>query len=251
MTINQHVQYARDYFGMPNIPGNIFEFITSKKNYIDVYNLVIFKEDLDKLSGFIGYEKSYAYICVNYQRSIGHQNLTLGHELGHYFIHRGELFSDKEVTTNCKSPIQEKEAFEFAIELLCPHKEFRDDIYNSTLMDDLSSKKFLSIGSVINDICHKYFLSFEVILRKILYEFQIPQKFDFYLNNIKDAIGGSLTYYHKDFYSPKCGIYSTPYRYPYDYLKSNVITAMNNGSIGKATGESILFTYGLLGDEEN
>ena len=55
MTINQHVQYARDYFGMPNIPGNIFEFITSKKNYIDVYNLVIFKEDLDKLSGFIGY----------------------------------------------------------------------------------------------------------------------------------------------------------------------------------------------------
>lgn len=61
MIFNRHADEARDYLGLPKIPGNLFEQITEQKNYIDKYKIVIFKEDLDKLSGFIGYEKDF---CV-------------------------------------------------------------------------------------------------------------------------------------------------------------------------------------------
>ena len=85
--IYEAVNKARAFFEIENYPGDFFSRL-EKINYIDKYGVLLFKEDIDKLSGFIGYGiNDIAVICVNYKRSYGHQNFTLAHEFGHLFLH--------------------------------------------------------------------------------------------------------------------------------------------------------------------
>lgn len=48
------VNKARELFGIKDFPGNLFHLF-EKQNYIERFNLLLFKEDISKLSGFIGY----------------------------------------------------------------------------------------------------------------------------------------------------------------------------------------------------
>ena len=48
------VNKARELFGIKDFPGNLFNLF-EKQNYIERFNLLLFKEDISKLSGFIGY----------------------------------------------------------------------------------------------------------------------------------------------------------------------------------------------------
>lgn len=52
--IDVAVKRAREFFEIKKIPGNFFELL-GERNYIKDYNLLLFKEDIGKLSGFIGY----------------------------------------------------------------------------------------------------------------------------------------------------------------------------------------------------
>lgn len=92
--IFEAVNKARAFFEIEDYPGDFFYHL-EKMNYTEKYNILLFKEDIDKLSGFIGYgANNIAVICVNYKRSYGHQNFTLAHELGHWFLHKGRSISD-------------------------------------------------------------------------------------------------------------------------------------------------------------
>lgn len=48
------VKKAREIFGIKDFPGNLFRLLKNQ-NYIDRFNLLLFKEDISKLSGFVGY----------------------------------------------------------------------------------------------------------------------------------------------------------------------------------------------------
>lgn len=101
------VNKARELFHIKDFPGNLFVLLEEEK-YIDRFNMLLFKEDISKLSGFIGYgENGMSVICVNYKRPIGHQNFTLAHELGHWLLHNGQNISDND--EDCTWSKDEKE----------------------------------------------------------------------------------------------------------------------------------------------
>ena len=84
---------------------------------------MLFKEDIDKLSWFIGYGgNDLAVICINYKRTYGHQNFTLAHELGHWFLHKGVSSSVDDRVLGYSSDKVELEANDFASELLYPEE---------------------------------------------------------------------------------------------------------------------------------
>lgn len=88
------VNNARELFQIEDFPGNLFSLLESQR-YIERFSLLLFREDISKLSGFIGYgENGLSLICINYKRPIGHQNFTLAHELGHWLLHNGQSISD-------------------------------------------------------------------------------------------------------------------------------------------------------------
>ena len=92
--ILEAVNKAREFFEIKGFPGDFFSRL-EEVDYTDKYNLILFKEDIDKLSGFIGYgANGMAVICVNYKRPLGRQNFTLAHEIGHWFLHKGKSISD-------------------------------------------------------------------------------------------------------------------------------------------------------------
>ena len=103
------VNKARNFFRIEDFPGNFFTLLDTQ-NYTEKYRLLLFKEDIAKLSGFIGYgENGLSAICINYKRPIGHQNFTLAHELGHWFMHKGQNISDDDKTCSFSTEIIEKE----------------------------------------------------------------------------------------------------------------------------------------------
>ena len=52
--ILEAVNKAREFFEIKGFPGDFFSQL-EEVDYTDKYNLILFKEDIDKLSGFIGY----------------------------------------------------------------------------------------------------------------------------------------------------------------------------------------------------
>ena len=240
------VHNAREIFDIKNFPGNFFNIM--KNITIDSDDILLFKEDIGKLSGFIGYgEKDLVVICVNYKRPIGHQNFTLAHELGHYFIHKGECISDKDSNLYSNYYV-EKEANDFASELLYPKanrvKDYEFIIENNLFRFD--NRKALAI--FIDDCCHKYCLSFEMVLRKVLYE---AHKFDEYKKvrkEIEKALGSKISeYFDKDFYVPNDELEEYQMsKEPYKKLEKDVDRLLENEKIGTATAESIKYRYGLL-----
>lgn len=66
MDITHAVNKAREFFNIKDFPGNFFTLL-EKQNYTERYNLFLFKEDIAKLSGFIGYvNNGMSVICINY-----------------------------------------------------------------------------------------------------------------------------------------------------------------------------------------
>lgn len=250
--IIEAVTKARKRFGIKQFPGNLFDFFEkSNFDYISKYKFIIFKEDLDKLSGFISYEKSYAFIGINYKRPIGHQNLTLAHELGHMLLHVSNSFSD--VDCMGKS-MKEKEAFNFGMELLYPEKLFKED--NNYIQENalLNINKYKELAMFIDELCHKYFLSFDAILRRIAYfNFKKSSGIKTMKKNINKAMGkeydNKYTHLDKNFHISDGSSYSVKDEEPYKRLTKLVEIADGNKLISPATAESILLSQDLLGDD--
>ena len=186
--IYEAVNKARAFFEIENYPGDFFSRL-EKINYIDKYGVLLFKEDIDKLSGFIGYGiNDIAVICVNYKRSYGHQNFTLAHEFGHLFLHKGVSISDDDRVLAYSNEKIEQEANEFASELLYPVKLLSQD-YNCAVQQDLfNSKNRKKLGEYIDKLCHKYCLSYEMVLRKLLYKNRQAKKYKTIRKEIEKAI---------------------------------------------------------------
>lgn len=243
------IEQAREFFDVKEYPSNFFDSITSNKNYIDQHGIFLFKEDIDKLSGFIGYAKDgRPAICINYIRPIGHQNFTLAHEVGHYFLHKGENFSDERTSIE-GNPTQlfEKEANEFAHEFLYPTRFFMEDYKRIEEQGLLRDERYLDLAVEIDKICHKHCISFNLVLRKVLFKAYRIGEIKKFNKEIKNVTGGISDYFDKDFYTvnennPMYQKYMEPYR----QLKININELEIQRKISAATAESILYRYDLL-----
>lgn len=236
------VNRAREFFEIEDFPGNFFARL-EEIDYINKYNLLLFKEDLDKLSGFIGYGNGdMSVICINYKRPIGHQNFTLAHEIGHWFLHKGKSLSDDDLVLY-SSDVLEKEANEFAKELLYPGEFLLRDYYYAIKHDLFVPENRAALGEFVNELCHKYCLSFDLVLRSLLYKNRQAQKYKEIRKQIEKAIGGGVgEIFDKDFYVPNIELPQyQQLRTPYDQLKKKVDALVERKKISSATGDSIKF----------
>lgn len=240
------VSDARDFFEIKDFPGNFFNFVQNK-NLSDEKDLLLFKEDIGNLSGFIGYgTNKLVVICVNYKRPIGHQNFTFAHEIGHWFLHNGQNISDDNASLYSRDSI-EQEANDFASEFLYPEKLFEEDFEFISENGLFSKTKRKDLAICIDSLCHKYYLSFEAILRKILYRNREANRY----KEIKKEIDNSLCckiseYFDKDFYIPNDLLEEyQQLRKPYEELKSKVDELLLKNKIGVATSESIKLRSGI------
>lgn len=254
---------AREFFEIDKFPGNFFEKIISNKDYVERYKLLLFKDDLDKLSGFISYIDDYAYIGINYKRPIGHQNFTLAHEIGHRFLKhtRPHFASDHEIYAN----LEESDASKFALELLYPEKCFLEDFLYASKNNFFTSEKAFELVKYIDQLCHRYFLSFTVIYNRFYYKYykqshcffnrkQYINCRDKFLHSLNESLGEKYEKKYsnldRNFYIADNSSYTNPY-YPIEQLKSKIDQAIENGDLGLHTGKSILINYENSGETNN
>lgn len=209
---------------------------------------MLFKEDIAKLSGFIGYGKNdLTVICINYKRSLGHQNFTLAHELGHWFLHKGMNISDDDKCIFSQD-IREKEASDFAAELLYPEKLFVQDYFDILAKGLLDENRRKDLAEYIDSLCHKYCLSFEMVLRKILYKHRKVAQYKEFHRQIVKSLGCKISeYFDKDFYVPNEELEEYQQsRRPYELLEKKIDRLVNMGKIGAATAESLKYRNGIV-----
>lgn len=245
--ILEAVNSAREFFGIKDYPGDFFSHL-NEVDYINKYGILLFKEDIDKLSGFIGYGvNNLAVICINYKRPYGHQNFTLAHELGHWFLHKGVSVSDDDHVLGYSNDKVEQEANEFASELLYPEGLLMEDYFFAKQHDLFEANNRRELGKYIDNLCHKYCLSYEMILRKLLYKNRQAKQYRSIRNEIEKAIGGKVSeVFEKDFYSvnTKLSRYQR-FMKPYQELENKVDRLVTEGKIGRAMGESIKLRSGV------
>lgn len=241
------VKQARNIFGIEDFPGNLFTRL-EKQDYTEKYGLLLFKEDIAKLSGFVGYgENGISVICINYKRPIGHQNFTLAHELGHWLIHKGQSISDDDKTCSYSSEAIEKEANAFAAELLYPERLFIED-YSDIIGNGLlqvESRRALAVR--VDELCHKYCVSFDMVLRKIVYENRQGGQYFKIRDEIDKALNCKISeFFERDFYVPNEVLeeYQRLKR-PYIELEKRVNKLARLGKIGEATADSIKYRNGI------
>jgi Zn-dependent peptidase ImmA (M78 family) len=245
--ILEAVNKSREFFEIEDFPGDFFTSL-DKVDYTKKYNLLLFKEDIDKLSGFIGYGKGdMAVICINYKRSYGHQNFTLAHEIGHWFLHKGKSMSDDDAVLGYSSDLIEQEANEFSKELLYPEECLVRDYYYAIQNDLFQGNYRAQLGNYIDELCHRYCLSFEMVLRRLLYKNRQAKQYSAVRKEIEKALGGKVSEcFDRDFYVPneKLPQYQKLMK-PYENLQRKVDELVDNGKIGKATGEAIKLRNGV------
>lgn len=177
--IEKIISRAREDFGIKDFPGNFFNYIIKDENYIDKYNLVLFKQDLGKENlGFIYYTISNrACICINYKNPIGEQNFTLAHEIGHMYLHKRDSYDENNDTLKYKNRDEkEDEANKFAAEFLYPMTYVKKDlkyIYKNGLLEN---GKEGELANFIDELVGRYFISYRFILLRLLFNSDFYKK---------------------------------------------------------------------------
>ena len=117
-------------------------------------NINIVKEDMEYgMSGYIEKRADGWKIGINKYDSLARKRFTLAHELGHYILHRDRIIDTRHedyilLRDNEFTPI-EREANEFAAELLMPEKHFREYIQKGiTKFKDLADKFDVSVSAI-------------------------------------------------------------------------------------------------------
>lgn len=112
-------------------PFDIFSYVKT------IDDIKIFNEDFkDDISGIIERFTHYYQITLNKYHSELRRRFTLAHELAHFYLHKEYLNQHKKIEDNILFRKQlnnnqmEKEANEFAAELLMPKNEFEKEIKN-------------------------------------------------------------------------------------------------------------------------
>jgi Zn-dependent peptidase ImmA (M78 family) len=239
------VDKARDYFEINKYPSNFFDYIINTEDYIEKYNMLLFKQNIGETSGFIGYaENEIPIICINYDRNIGHQNFTLAHEIGHFYLHKGISICDtnSDVSIGTKNKL-EAEANTFAAELLYPLKYVIEDykyIRDNSLLEE---KNNLNLGDFINSLCEKYCISFKFAFCRILFESEWSHKHNVrnkYNQLISDIGPISKRYKAHNHIVIKGYKFYKPYIGPLDIMKQYVNELIDNKEISPETGEAII-----------
>lgn len=247
--IIESVKDARKLLQIEDFPGCFFDYIT-ETDFMENSRILLFKEDIDELSGFIGYgPNELAAICINYKRNIGHQNFTLAHELGHWFLHRGvNSFDNDGYITSEKKPKIEKEASNFAGELLYPQK-LADQDYKTAKKKDLFDRDNRALlGDYVDELCHKYGVSYDFVLKRLLFMNGDVRKSNVVRREIETAIGSKISsHYDKTFYLPDTR-YSQykALQTPYEKLIDKVEQLRESKDIGNATAEAIINRYRMV-----
>ena len=124
------------------------------KKLIEKYNISIIEEEMEYgMSGYIEKRADGWKIGVNKYDSPTRKRFTLAHELGHYLLHRDKIINSRHedhilLRDNEYTPI-EREANEFAAELLMPEKQFRGFITNGVKkIKDLAEKFQVSVSAI-------------------------------------------------------------------------------------------------------
>lgn len=108
--------------GMVSPPVDVFEL--AKSNGFSVYR----REFSEELSGVLLNHADLKAIGVNARQAYVRQRFTLAHELGHYMLgHEDSLYVDIDDPTFDHSDDLEREANEFAAELLMPLHMLKQD----------------------------------------------------------------------------------------------------------------------------
>ena len=103
----------------------------------------------DDVSGMLKKSDDKYVITVNALHHPFRQTFTIAHELGHFFLHKdlNDTFIDKVFFRNSESNIMEREANNFAAEILMPEDSFKKFISeNSSKISDIS--KYFGVSSV-------------------------------------------------------------------------------------------------------
>lgn len=246
--IIEKVKEAKAYLGIDLYPGNLFDLITKQNNYIDTLNLLIVKLDIGKTSGFIGYVEDFPIICINYKRSIGHQNFTLAHELGHYFLHRGQAMSDTKIEIEGSDvELIENEANSFAKELLYPLEVAKEDLKLIQAEDLFSfneedSKK---LGDYINSLCEKYYISFDFAVNRLVEIYKKIYRINYIdyskINKFKKSLKPYSARYTEYMYNTNCNHeFYKPYNPLTSIIDSYVNTLVESEKISYQTGQAIV-----------
>lgn len=241
------IEEARRFLGIEEYPGNLFNLFKNTEKIIKEKKIILFKEDIDKLSGFIGYNCGYTIICINNRRNIGHQNFTLAHELGHRFLHIGVSKSDTDPETSGGDK-EEYEANCFAKELLYPKRCVEKDIRYVLEEKLLLRENWSKLAEYINILCCKYCTSFSFTFNRLL-ENQFKsykERKTFYKTFKKKEVGKFDDRFPETafMYNVKDGheFYKSYYE-PYDYMKKLVNNLVDECELGIETGETMVERY--------
>ncbi|HDK7140066.1 TPA: ImmA/IrrE family metallo-endopeptidase [Clostridium botulinum] len=246
--ISNAINDARDYFDISKYPGNFFQYIIDDRNYIKKYKILLFKQYLgESNSGFIDYANNgLAYICINHRNTIGHQNFTLAHEIGHYFLHKGEYCSDTDKTISISKKNTDKleqEANEFAAEFLYPLEYVSKDIKNIFSKKLICEGNELELADYVNGICETYFISFKFALCRILFESEWHNNNNVInkVEKVSKCVGSLNERYKNGLYlrNPE-NEFCKPYVGPYFAMKDYINTLVDKKEMGSESGEAIL-----------
>lgn len=128
--------------------------IADIESIIKKRNILVVKEEMEYgMSGYIEKRQSEWVIGVNKYDSPLRQKFTLAHELGHYILHKSEITSKHEdyiLLRDNEYTAMEREANEFAAELLMPRDKFRNCVESreATTIKDLAQKFEVSANAV-------------------------------------------------------------------------------------------------------
>jgi Zn-dependent peptidase ImmA (M78 family) len=120
-----------------------------------LFSIRVCMEQMDReVSGYLERRGSTWVIGINIFHSPRRQRFTMAHELGHYLLHRDSLDGEKKIElmllrSDASNSTQEKQANEFASELLIPSKELEKNIKDGIDSIDMLSEVFeVSIAAI-------------------------------------------------------------------------------------------------------
>ncbi|MTI49721.1 MAG: ImmA/IrrE family metallo-endopeptidase [Firmicutes bacterium] len=241
MIIGEKVKDAREFFNIKKYPGNFFDYLIKDNDYINKYGILLFKQDLgDSISGFIGYVDETPVICINNDRTIGHQNFTLAHEIGHYFLHRGESVDDTQRDIDSHSGDEkEKDAHAFASELIYPVEFLKKDFEHALNNNLFNSKKRIELADFVNELCHKYCTSFSFTIHKLLYSIGHP-KSNKIIDSVMAEVGGLNNRYNSALYNKHANDINYKTFSPIKLMEDYIMKLSDSKKISYDTGQVIL-----------
>lgn len=100
----------------------------------DTLNYIVLEVPLTGVRGFYQYYKMNNLVYINLELPEQVKKFVCAHELGHSLMHRDTNTIYLDTRTYLKTSMYERQANQFAINLLFPHDDFFDDYKECTIV---------------------------------------------------------------------------------------------------------------------